>query len=167
LDSTDKSFKGKAATDDRRQAERHIFSATAEVVEMLSGARLQVRAADLSHKGCYLDSLNPFAIGSKVRVRIRWDDTELTCTGVVRDSQPGMGMGIAFTDMDVARKALIESWIERLASSQPADFSSSPVADTPKLDQSDDLAVRLIDLLRKKGMLSSNDVASLLRNRIL
>jgi hypothetical protein len=37
----------------------------------------------------------------------------------------------------------------------------------PPPDQRDALAVKLIDLLHKKGLLSSNDVASLLRDRIL
>lgn len=155
---------------DRRQHKRHTFSATAEVVEMVSGARLSTRAADLSQGGCYLTSLNPFAIGSNVRVRIRWNGAELTCTGVVRDSKPGMGMGVAFMNLDNARKALIESWIERLGSSA-LDLSPSPLSEnekpSPRPDQRDDLAVRLIDLLQKKGLLNSNEVASLLRDRIL
>jgi hypothetical protein len=52
-----------------------------------------------------------------------------------------------------------------------ADLSPSPLSENakpaPPPDQSDALAVQLIDLLHKKGLLSSNDVASLLRDRIL
>lgn len=171
MDSTDKSFKGAAIVGDRRRNQRYTFSATAEVVEMVSGARLSTRAADLSQEGCYLDSLNPFAIGSKVRVRIHWGGAELTCTAAVRDSQAGMGMGIAFTNLNDAQKALIESWIGRLDSPALADLSPSPLSENakpaPPPDQRDALALRLIDLLQKKGLLSSDDVASLLRGRIL
>jgi hypothetical protein len=82
-----------------------------------------------------------------------------------------MGMGVAFTDLDDARKAIIESWIERLGSPALADLSMSPSSENaksaPPPDQRDALAVKLIDLLHKKGLLSSNDVASLLRDRIL
>jgi hypothetical protein len=157
--------------EDRRQHKRHSFSATAEVVDMVSGARLSTRAADLNEGGCYLDMMSPLPIGSKVRVCIRSGGAELTCTAVVRDSQPGMGMGVAFTDLDEARKALIESWIKRLGSPGLADPSVVPPSKNakpaPPPDQKDALAVKLIDLLHKKGLLSSNDVASLLRDRIL
>jgi hypothetical protein len=157
--------------EDRRQHGRHAFSATAEVVDMVSGARLSTRAADLNKGGCYLDMMSPLPIGSKVRVCIRSDGAELICTAVVRDSQPGMGMGVAFTDLDEARNTLIESWIKRLGSPGLADPSVSPPSEkakpAPPPDQKDALAVKLIDLLHKKGLLSSNDVASLLRDRIL
>jgi hypothetical protein len=157
--------------EDRRQHQRYAFSATAEVVDLVSGARLSTRAADLNLKGCYLDSLNPLPIGSKVRVRIRSHGAELTCTAVVRDSQPGMGMGVAFTDLDDARNALIRGWIEKLGSPATADFSPPlPLENSkPPLppDQRDALAVRLIDLLHQKGLLNSNDVAALLRDRIV
>jgi PilZ domain len=154
----------------RRQHERHAFSATAEVVDVISGARFNARAADLNKSGCYLDMLSPLPIGSKVRVHIRTDVAELTCTAVVRDSQPGLGMGVAFTDLDDARNALIESWIERLSSPVPGDRSlSPPSANTKPLlrpDQKDPLSIKLINLLHKKGVLSSNEVDSLLHERL-
>jgi hypothetical protein len=171
LDNARKSFEGAAITGERRRANRYNFSETAEVVEMASGARLSTRAADLSQKGCYLDTLNPFATGSIVRLRILWDGAELKCAAVVRDSQPGMGMGIAFTDLDDAQKALIESWIEKLTVPPGANLSPSPRSENakpaPTAAERDALAVRLIGLLHKKGLLSTSDVASLLSERLL
>jgi hypothetical protein len=156
---------------ERRQHERHAFSATAEVVDLASGARLSTRAADLNKGGCYLDMLSPLPIGSKVRIRISSAGGDLACTAVVRDSQPGMGMGVAFTDLNDAQKALIDSWIEKLVSPGLAGHSPSPFSENaksvPPSDEKDSLAVKLIDLLHKKGLLSSNDVAALLRDRIL
>ena len=171
MDSSKKSFKGAANAEDRRQHKRHALSATAEVVDIASGSRLTTRAADLNKGGCYLDLLNPLPVGSKVRVHINWDGTELICAAVVRDSNPGMGMGIAFTDLDDARRALIDSWIERLGSPGGADPPVSPPSGSskpaPPTDQTDALAVRLVELLHKKGVLSSNEVSSLLRSRVL
>ena len=156
---------------DRREAKRHQFSATAEVVDMGSGASISSRAADLSERGCYLDSLNPFAIGSNVKVRIFWAGVTFTCSAVVRDSQTGMGMGVAFTDLDDAQKALIASWIEKLDSSPGADLTPGPPLEpakpTPSPDGDNSLTVKLIDLLNKKGLLTSHDVTTLLRNRTL
>jgi len=38
----------------------------------------------------------------------------------------GNGMGVAFTDLDDTRKALLESWIEKVASPAPGRFVVSP-----------------------------------------
>lgn len=156
--------------ENRRKHQRHSFSATAEVVDLASGARLTTRAADLNKGGCYLDMMTPLPIGANVRIHIQSFGDEFTCTAVVRDSQPGMGMGVAFADLDDAQRSLIESWIERL-SSPATGPSSSPVQGAAKaaqpLQQKDALAVKLIDLLHKKGLLSSSDVSSLLRERDL
>ncbi len=171
MENASKSPKEAATAGDRRQANRYTFSETAEVVELASGARMSTRAADLSHKGCYLDTLNPFATGSHVRLHIRWDGTELNCAAVVRDSQPGMGMGIAFTNLDDAQQALIESWIEKLVAPPRANLAplsrSENAKPAPAADERDALTVRLIELLHKKGVLSSSDVASLLSKRLL
>ncbi len=157
--------------EDRRLYTRHALSATAVVVDMASGSRLSTRAADLNKGGCYLDLLNPLPVGSKVRVHINWGGTELICAAVVRDSHPGMGMGVAFTDLDDARRALIDNWIEKLGSPAGAGPSVSPPSGSakpaPPADQTDALAVRLIELLHKKGVLSTNEVSSLLRSRVL
>jgi hypothetical protein len=157
--------------EDRRKHQRHVFSATAEVVDLASGTRLTTRAADLNKGGCYLDMLTPLPIGSNVRVHIRAFGGEFMCAAVVRDSQHGMGMGVAFADLDDAQKSLIESWIEKLSSPATAGVSASPAPETAKpalpVGQRDALAVKLIDLLHKKGLLSSGDVSSLLRDRDL
>ncbi len=157
--------------EDRRQHKRHAFSATAEVVDMVSGTRLPTRAADLNKGGCYLDMMSPLPIGSNVRVRIRSDGDELTCTAVARDSQPGMGMGWPSRTWTrngkTSSKVGSKGWVHlglRLPRCPPPS-ENVKLAAPP--DQRDALSVKLIDLLHKKGLLSSNDVASLLRDRIL
>ena len=170
MDSTKENSHETTEVVERRLKTRHAFSATAEVTDLASGARLSTRAADLSQRGCYLDSLNPSPVGANIRLRITWAGAELVCHAVVRDSQPGMGMGVAFTDLDDARKALIENWIERLGSSKsvaappPPISEASPSAAAPT--PSDPLAMRLIELLQKKGLLNSTEVASLLRDKV-
>jgi hypothetical protein len=171
MDPSKENLNGSVGVEERRRMKRHAFSATTEVADIATGAQLSTRAADLSLQGCYLDSLNPFAVGSKIRIRIVWGGAELTCAAVVRDSQPGMGMGVAFTDMDDARKALIQRWIEKLDSSASVDLSSSTLSDnfksTPSPAGREVLAIRLIELLQKKGLLTANDVATLLRDQIV
>jgi len=83
----------------------------------------------------------------------------------------GMGMGVAFADLDDPQKALLESWINKVASPAPGESSSSPHSDNienPQPTQERDaLAVRLIELLHKKGLLDSSDLASLLNKGFL
>jgi hypothetical protein len=171
MEHSSERFKGAANSGDRRLANRHSFSATAEVLEIASGTRVSARAADLSKNGCYLDTLNPFAVGSKVQLCIRWNRAELACSAMVRDSKTGMGMGVAFTDLDDTRKALLESWIDKVASPSPGDSLSSPRSDNIEshqpAEERDALAVRLIELLHKKGLLDSSDLASLLNKGVL
>jgi len=170
LDSTKEDLKGGTTVAERRKMKRHAFSATTEVADLATGARLTTRAADLSLQGCYLDSLNPFAIGSQIQVRITWGGAELKCKAVVRDSKPGMGMGVAFTDLDDARRSLIEKWIEQLDPQAQADLAMSSPSENLNSkslqDARESLALKLIDLLHKKGLLNANDVASLFRDQI-
>ena len=169
MDSSKDKLNSETSTIDRRQQKRHAFSATTEVKELATGGRSSTRAADLSQKGCYLDSLNPLPVGAKIQVRIIWGGEEVICTGIVRESHPGLGMGVAFTDMDEGRTALIEKWIKKLDSSEPERLSPSPRAETSNAappNSRDALALKLIELMQKKGLLTSNEVASLLRDEI-
>ncbi len=171
MEHSSKRFKGVGTSGDRRQSNRYNFSATAEVLEVASGSRVSARAADLSKNGCYLDTLNPFTVGSKVQLCIRWNRAEFACSAMVRDSKTGMGMGVAFMDLDDTRNALLESWIEKAVSPAPEDSSSSlqpgNTEFSPLSDERDALAVRLIELLHKKGLLDSSDLASLLNKGVL
>ena len=170
MDSTKEDLKRGTTVAERRRMKRHAFSATTEVADMATGARLTTRAADLSVQGCYLDSLNPFTVGSKIQVRISWSGAELKCAAVVRDSKPGMGMGVAFTDLDDTRRSLIEKWIEKLDPRAQADLPisslSEKVKSKPTQDARESLTLRLIDLLHKKGLLNANEVANLFRDQI-
>ncbi|HTC65281.1 MAG TPA: PilZ domain-containing protein [Candidatus Saccharimonadales bacterium] len=161
---------GEEKIEERRLKKRHLFSASTEITELTSGARFSTRAADLSLQGCYLDSLNPLEIGTKIRVRIMWDGAELTCSALVRDSQPGLGMGVAFTDMDDARKALLQGWIEKLDPAGSSDQATPSISEiskpVPNPETKENLALRLIDLLHKKGLLNASEVSGLLRDKI-
>src|SRR5277367_6418742 len=85
---------------ERRGAERHMFTAGAEVVELKSGARFCTRTTDLGPGGCFVDTTVPFPAGSKVRVTLQKGKTTFQTAGSVVYSQLGLGMGIAFEEHD-------------------------------------------------------------------
>ena len=60
---------GQSKTAERRGANRHTITAAAEIVDVASGARFTTRTSDLGPGGCFVDSLTPFPIGSKVQSR--------------------------------------------------------------------------------------------------
>src|SRR5580658_8171774 len=85
---------------DRRIGDRHIFTASAEVVELGSGARFSTRTTDLGPGGCFVDTMVPFPVGANVRVKVHKGKTQFESGGVVVYSQAGLGMGIAFDSME-------------------------------------------------------------------
>jgi PilZ domain len=157
------------AVAERRSAERRTFSAEAEILDQTSGARLAARVADISPDGCYLDTVNPFAVDTPVRVTICRHGAEFSASGHVRNAQGGMGMGIAFTDFDEGQRALLESWMRE--PEFPHSHGLSIAGEGPANEggrapeRAENLAERLVSLLHKKGVLSDSDVAFLLRDQ--
>src|SRR6202522_4769165 len=96
---------------ERRAAERHMFTAGAEVIELKSGARFSTRATDLGPGGCFVDTVCPFPVGSNVRVTLQKAKTTFQTAGTVVYSQHGLGMGISFDDQDEARRIALGEWL--------------------------------------------------------
>jgi hypothetical protein len=86
-------------TVDRRSAPRQPFIAEAKIMEINSGAKLLARSCDLVVHGCYVDTLNPFPVGTFVRIRLKKEKTIIEANGSVVYRMPGLGMGIAFHDL--------------------------------------------------------------------
>jgi hypothetical protein len=176
------------AAAERRRNPRHNFSADAEVVEVVSGTRLRMtaRVADLSIGGCYLDTINPFAPGTRAHLRIRHLGADFTCVATVKSCQPGMGMGLAFEELDRAHSDLLNSWEARLAAQVPAtpvDLDANDLWQTAHpsapacgnaasafhtkgaaAEQAahDDFSHRLATLLHRKGVLTDSEMIHLL-----
>src|SRR6266699_3293809 len=68
---------------ERREAPRHPFIAGAEETDLASGARLSARVSELSLKGCYLDTLNPFPKGTRIRLVIFYGGETFTALATV------------------------------------------------------------------------------------
>lgn len=96
---------------EHRREPRHPFFATVELLEAESETRVGARTGDLSLHGCYVDTMNPFPAGSKVRVTITHADTTFTAHGAVAHSQPNVGMGISFTVVESEQKRVLMKWL--------------------------------------------------------
>jgi len=156
---------GKKNTEAREQrdAPRHAFVAPAVVVDAQTGARISARTSDLSLRGCYVDTLNPFPIGTTLQLRIHKNNEIFDARASTASSHTGSGMGLLFGEMTPEQRSMLAGWLnEGVAPSR-----SSPTAPLPaeKTDQRDHLlAVKLIYSLVRKGVLSQSEAAVLLED---
>ncbi len=163
---------GKSTTAaERRNADRHTFTASAEVVELSSGARFSTRTTDLGPGGCFVDTMLPFPVGAKVRVSVRKDKSNLETGGVVVYSQTGLGMGIAFDNMEPHQREALDTWLTELTGGRHISFSSElrklkdpSSAEPPQASAS---VIRLVRLLITKGLITEAEGSSVLYDPIL
>jgi len=159
-----------SAVEDRRVADRHAFTASAEVIDLSSGARFSTRTTDLGPGGCFVDTLVPLPIGSRVRVTVHKGKTQLESDGSVVYSQTGLGMGIEFDALAATQRIALERWLHELTGGRvvPVKESGPAPASEPLVGNSRHAAlVRLVQLMVSKGILTEAEAASVLFDPLL
>ena len=150
---------------ERRANTRFAFSVAAEVVELRSQARITSRSSDLGLGGCYVDTLTPFPVGSPVKVRLTQANRTFEAQAAVTYAKVGMGMGLAFSEVQPDQLATLQDWVRELSGELPSslDSAETPVPAQP-FQQSERLVLnQLITLLIRKRMLTETEGATLLR----
>jgi hypothetical protein len=95
----------------RRSQRRQPFTASALVLEPKSETLLRARTADLGSDGCFIDTLNPFAKGTTVKVRIEKSGTSFEAWAKVVYSLNSMGMGLAFSPVAPEQLWVLHEWL--------------------------------------------------------
>jgi hypothetical protein len=103
---------------DRRGAARFPLILVAEVTELTGSTVLSARSSDVSQSGCYIDTLNPIAVGSQVYVRLLRGEEVFEAGARVMYVCPGLGMGVMF-DKNVPENqlAILNRWLVQAARS--------------------------------------------------
>lgn len=96
---------------ERRREPRYPFFATIELLETRGSVKIQARTGDLSPHGCYVDTMNPFPAGSKVRVTITHEHKTFVAVGIIAHSQVNIGMGVSFTGVEPQQKEILSQWL--------------------------------------------------------
>ena len=163
-----------ASEAERRNTDRHSFTASAEVVELSSGARFATRTTDLGPGGCFVDTMVPFPVGAKVHISVRKGKTLFQTGGIVMYSQAGLGMGIAFDNMEPQQRQSLDTWLEELNGGRHAQTAQDARRVTAPARRSSDRGsessatlVRLIQLMIGKGILTAAEGASVLHDPLL
>jgi PilZ domain len=155
---------------ERRRDPRYQFTATVELVDMTSRARVQARVSDLSRGGCYVDTTSPFPVATSVKMRLSVDDRCFEVQAKVVYSLPGMGMGMAFVATAPEQLEVLKRWIGELSGELPPELSRSDRGQTCKThgagrDPSWVLAALLMELVRQ-GVLP-DDKGKLMLSQLL
>jgi hypothetical protein len=101
--------------EERRGNPRFPFVANAEVSETSAGTRIKVRVTEISIYGCYLDMLNPFAVGTEVFVKIFTAADIFETSAIVVYSHPNLGVGLAFRDVSPHSLSTLQKWLAEAA----------------------------------------------------
>ena len=108
-----KSFlsEGNPMAQEKRRSERYPFFASAELIEDKSEVRITTRLSELGLYGCYLDMMNPFPAGTSVLIKISESPATFEAHATVVYSQPNMGMGVAFRDVEERYLKVLQKWM--------------------------------------------------------
>ena len=103
---------------ERRRTPRYVFFASAELLEEKSEVRVASRVSELSLYGCYLDMMNPFPKDTMVLLRIWTDERVFQTKGRIIYSQPNMGAGVVFLDVQPMYQPILQNWLDEAAKKQ-------------------------------------------------
>jgi hypothetical protein len=107
---------------ERRRTPRVPFAASAELLEVNTGIRLNAVVSELSLLGCYVHTVNPFPKDTKVYIKVFTDDYFFEAPATVAYTQGQLGMGLAFHDIKPHFLAVLQNWV----------MASTPGEEEPK-----------------------------------
>jgi len=75
---------------------------------------MQCSSTDIGGRGCYVETMVPLHISSEVIITFWIDSEKIKTTGVVRASDPGVGMGIEFTALEEHIQKRLHAYLEKI-----------------------------------------------------
>src|SRR5260370_2322201 len=153
------------ARDERRDGLRYSFICPAELMELGGSARILARTADLSLQGCYIDTLNPFPLETRVHLQLTKNDQRLELQARVTVRHMGSGMGLMFEQLTAEQNATLLAWLEGTPSHNENPLCSPAVVEAPQGAPKANarFAAGLATVLERKRILTHAQAAELLR----
>jgi PilZ domain len=100
---------------DKRKYTRHKVNFPLTLSFAGSGrSHMQCAATDIGGRGCYVESLVPLPIGSELMITFWVDSEKFTTKGIIRASDPGVGMGIEFTELPGQVQQKLQQYLETI-----------------------------------------------------
>jgi hypothetical protein len=102
------------AKDNRRASERYDVLGQAMIFQLTgeSGIMRPFKLTAIGAHGCYIESRTPLPVGSDVSLRLTLSNSMVHAVGVVRSTDPGVGMGIEIQRFEpVEDKLRFAQWL--------------------------------------------------------
>lgn len=104
------------AAPERRQYRRVKCAMPVELRPEGAGFPIQGETTDVSLGGCYVATMFPLSTGTLVDFRSWVDGVSIRCKAVVRTSDPGVGNGVEFLDLDEEARAVLDAHLATIDS---------------------------------------------------
>jgi len=99
----------------KRKFSRHKVSFPIDIGLLDKGrTHLSTTSTDIGGRGCYVETRAPLTRNTKVSVSFTLGSQQIQSSGIVRTSDPGVGMGIEFTDLDNQVQRQLQQYIESM-----------------------------------------------------
>jgi hypothetical protein len=95
----------------QRTVPRYTCVAVTEIVESTSQTCIEGKIREISRKGCYVDSLNPFPVGTLLNLLISRNQGSFATKGKVIYVHEGFGMGVVFLDPIHDQLEILDYWL--------------------------------------------------------
>ena len=103
-----------AVTKAQRRWERHKISLGITLHHDRSPVPLHVTATDLSARGCYVETLSPFQIGTALTAEWAFGAQSITTRTFVRSCDPQVGMGIEFMGLNSEQQQHFQKYLRAM-----------------------------------------------------
>ncbi len=104
------------SSDNKRKFPRHKVPFPIEMRDPDGvGSHMRTRSADISGRGCYIETMLPLPIGKVLSITLWVDAQRVSTPAVVRSCDGGVGMGIEFTGLDEATQDRLQQQVEAMA----------------------------------------------------
>src|SRR6266446_3388452 len=95
---------------ERRRVPRFPFKATSVVTEAGSSQMVVAQTSELSRFGCFVQTLKPYAQGTRVHIEMAERGTTFVASGVVA-YVTGDGMGVVFSTVESENYEVLAKWL--------------------------------------------------------
>jgi hypothetical protein len=119
--------------EERRRHPRHNCAGVAKLWENGSEHSIAGRVNEISRGGCYVEIMSPMRTGTAIRLELSVSGRMLRLEGIVRTSQPTIGMGVEFTRMAPADAERLCHIVSEFAGEAPGPAPEPAAAETPQL----------------------------------
>jgi hypothetical protein len=99
----------------KRRYKRHRIAYPIEMRDDRgSGVPMQTNASDIGGRGCYVETMVPFPLGTPLHMTFWIGEEKITTAAMVRASDPGVGMGIEFIGMPEDKQMRFQAHLDEV-----------------------------------------------------